>query len=136
MRARVDRAQVLDHAHLQRVVAQRDGIVLGLDEVDADVAEIATLQLEPEQRVREDDLGPRRTAHLVVVADLHRAAGVGAPRATAQHLLVTREVGVGISARGRDDRRQAGVKKLLAKRGKVRVEPRPGGEGTHGIALP
>jgi hypothetical protein len=40
MGIRVDRAQVLDHLHLQGVVAQCDGIVLGLDEVHADIAGI------------------------------------------------------------------------------------------------
>ena len=84
MGTRVDRAQVLDHLHLQRVVAQRDGIVLGLDEVHADVTGVAALQLEAEQQVREHDLGARRTAHLVVVPDFHRASRVRLPRAAAQ----------------------------------------------------
>ena len=136
MRARVDRAQVLDHLHLQRVVAQRDGIVLGLDEVHADVAGIAALQLEAEQQVREDDLGARRTAHLEVVADLHRARRVRSPRAAAQQLLVAREVGVGLGARGRDDRRHAAIQELLAKRGEARVEPHLPSEGAHRVALP
>ena len=136
MRARVDRAQVLDHLHLQRVVAQRDGIVLGLDEVDADVAGIAELQLETEQEVREDELGARRTAHLVVVADLHRACRVRSARAAAQLLLVAREVGVGLGDSGRDDRRHAAIQELLAERGEAPVEPHAPGEAAHLVALP
>ncbi len=56
--------QIVEHRHVQREVADRDRIVLGLHQVHADDARLGGRDLEARQHLREDHLRRRRARHL------------------------------------------------------------------------
>ena len=66
----IDGVQVVQHLHLQRVVAHGDKTVLGHDEVDADEAGLVRVHarldgLKAQQRLRKDLLGREAAQHLI-----------------------------------------------------------------------
>ncbi len=70
---RIEAVQVVEHVHLQAVVAHGEIAVFGLDEVDADDIGIGGGQFEAEQRLREDLLG--RFLTLDLIEEAHGDAG-------------------------------------------------------------
>jgi len=78
----VDRVQILDHLHVQGVIAHGDKAVFGLDEVDAYPGRLMRVDagldgLKAEQRLREDPLWRMFAEDLVDVADLNPAGRRG-----------------------------------------------------------
>ena len=74
--------QIVEHLHLQGVVAHGEVAVLGHDEVDADKAGLVGVHaclngLKAEQRLRKDLLRRIAAQNLVDVADFHLAGGRG-----------------------------------------------------------
>ncbi len=141
MNPRVNGVQVVEHLHLQGIVAHGDEAVLGLDEVEADEARFVSLLacriharldgLKAQQRLREDL--PRRKAaqNLVDVADLDPAGGHGLGTAAALDLAALGLGGAHQFAIGGDFLAQAEGEQFLAVPGKLLA----GGVLTQGVFL-
>ena len=77
---RINRVQVVEHLHLQVVVAHGDVAVLRHHEVDADDVGIGARDLEAEQRLREDLLRRKAAEHLIEEVNLDVAGRRGVVR--------------------------------------------------------
>ena len=115
----VDAVEVVEHAHLARVLAHGEEVVFRLDEVETDDDRVrcrclGSGDLKGEQGLGEDELGLMGTEHLVEEADLDRAGWRGV-RLSAVLDGVARSKGVGeVLAIGRDVVAEAVGEKLVA----------------------
>ena len=82
--------QEVEHRHLQREIADRGRIVLGLHEIEPDHARIRRGNLEAREHLREHRLGNAGARHLRDVADGDTAARIGLARAAREQLALAR----------------------------------------------
>ena len=79
---RINGVEIVEHPHLQRVVAHGNEAVLGLNEIDADEAGLMRVHrcldgFEAQQGLGENPLGSAAAQNLVDIANLDLAGGCG-----------------------------------------------------------
>ena len=123
----INRVQVVQHIHLQRVVAHGDESVLGLDKIAAyKAARLARVHagldgFKAQQRLGKDLFRRVAAQNLVNVPDLDRAGGGGLRGSAVLNLAAFGFGGAHVLAICRHFVAQAPVQQILAKLGQVRI---------------
>lgn len=134
--AGIQPVQVADHLHVHVVIAQRHRVILGRDDVDADVAGIVCSQLHVQQQLGEHGLRGLGADDLGDEPDRQGASGVGLRRVAVQHRAELRKVGISLRAGGRDDLvHRAALEQPRAHSAQVRVEADLSGRRRNGAGL-
>ncbi len=91
---RIEAVQIIEHVHLQAVIAQGDIAVFRLNVVQADDVGVLRRNFEGEEGLRKDLLGRVTAQHLIEKADRDLAGRCGIRLAAVLHALATGERGV------------------------------------------